>query len=86
MPLPADASFPGRPTNEPSRLDDASPLTKADVETQFGGMYGAFQFGAPPHGGMAAGVDRIVMLVCGVQNLREIRTRVTLSADPRIDQ
>ncbi len=40
--------------------------------TQFGGMYRAFQFGAPPHGGMAAGVDRIVMLVCGVQNLREI--------------
>jgi aspartyl-tRNA synthetase len=35
-------------------------------------MYRAFQFGAPPHGGMAAGVDRIVMLVCGVQNLREI--------------
>ena len=35
-------------------------------------MYRAFQYGAPPHGGMAAGVDRIVMLVCGVQNLREI--------------
>jgi aspartyl-tRNA synthetase len=32
----------------------------------------AFQYGAPPHGGMAAGVDRIVMLICGVQNLREI--------------
>jgi len=47
-------------------------LSKADVEAQFGGMYRAFQFGAPPHGGMAAGVDRIVMLVCGVQNLREI--------------
>ncbi|MDP3737054.1 MAG: aspartate--tRNA ligase [Hyphomonadaceae bacterium] len=47
-------------------------LTKADVEQQFGGMYRAFQYGAPPHGGMAAGVDRIVMLVCGVQNLREI--------------
>jgi aspartyl-tRNA synthetase len=47
-------------------------LSKADVEQQFGGMYRAFQFGAPPHGGMAAGVDRIVMLICGVQNLREI--------------
>src|SRR6185436_2455741 len=32
----------------------------------------AFQYGAPPHGGMAAGVDRIVMLLCGAQNLREI--------------
>ena len=47
-------------------------LTRADVEERFGGLYRAFQYGAPPHGGMAAGVDRIVMLVCGVQNLREI--------------
>ncbi|KUO54228.1 MAG: aspartate--tRNA ligase [Sphingomonadales bacterium BRH_c3] len=47
-------------------------LSKADVEQQFGGMYRAFQYGAPPHGGMAAGVDRIVMLLCGAQNLREI--------------
>ena len=47
-------------------------LSKADVEEQFGGMYRAFQYGAPPHGGMAAGVDRIVMLLCGAQNLREI--------------
>jgi aspartyl-tRNA synthetase len=47
-------------------------LTQADVEERFGGMYRAFQFGAPPHGGMAAGVDRMVMLLCGVHNLREI--------------
>ena len=47
-------------------------LTQADVEERFGGMYRAFLFGAPPHGGMAAGVDRMVMLLCGVQNLREI--------------
>ena len=36
-------------------------------------MYRAFQYGAPPHGGMAAGVDRIVMLLAGEQNLREWR-------------
>jgi aspartyl-tRNA synthetase len=42
------------------------------VVDRFGGMYRAFQYGAPPHGGMAAGVDRIVMLLCGTQNLREI--------------
>jgi aspartyl-tRNA synthetase len=42
------------------------------VIERFGGMYRAFQYGAPPHGGMAAGVDRIVMLICGTQNLREI--------------
>lgn len=47
-------------------------LSKTDVEERFGGMYRAFQYGAPPHGGMAAGVDRIVMLLCGVKNLREI--------------
>jgi aspartyl-tRNA synthetase len=35
-------------------------------------MYRAFQYGAPPHGGMAAGLDRIVMLLCGTTNLREI--------------
>ncbi len=47
-------------------------LSKADVEERFGGMYRAFQYGAPPHGGMAAGVDRVIMLLCGAKNLREI--------------
>jgi aspartyl-tRNA synthetase len=46
--------------------------SRQEVEERFGGLYKAFQYGAPPHGGMAAGVDRIVMLLCGVQNLREI--------------
>ncbi len=47
-------------------------LSQSDVEERFGGLYRAFQYGAPPHGGMAAGVDRVVMLICGAQNLREI--------------
>ena len=42
------------------------------LEERFGGMLNALRFGAPPHGGMAAGLDRIVMLLCGKQNLREI--------------
>ena len=42
------------------------------VIERFGGMYRAFQYGAPPHGGMAAGVDRIIMLLAGAQNLREV--------------
>ncbi|MGL5116578.1 MAG: aspartate--tRNA ligase [Beijerinckiaceae bacterium] len=46
--------------------------SEADVIERFGGMYRAFQYGAPPHGGMAAGIDRIVMLLAGEQNLREI--------------
>ena len=47
-------------------------LTQADVEARFGGLYRAFQYGAPPHGGMAAGIDRMVMLLVGAKNLREI--------------
>jgi aspartyl-tRNA synthetase len=42
------------------------------VIERFGGMYRAFQYGAPPHGGMAAGVDRIVMLLCDATNLRDV--------------
>jgi len=45
---------------------------EATVVERFGGMYRAFQYGAPPHGGMAAGIDRIVMLLCGEHNLREV--------------
>ena len=42
------------------------------VEERFGGMYRAFQYGAPPHGGMAAGIERMVMLLVGAKNLREV--------------
>ena len=42
------------------------------VEEEFGGMLNAFRFGAPPHGGIAPGVDRIVMLLAGQENLREV--------------
>ncbi len=45
---------------------------EAVLQERFGGMYRAFQYGAPPHGGMAAGIDRIVMLLAGKQNLREV--------------
>jgi aspartyl-tRNA synthetase len=43
-----------------------------ELEDKFGGMYQAFQLGAPPHGGIAPGIDRIVMLLCGEENLREV--------------
>ena len=42
------------------------------LEQKFGGLYRAFHYGAPPHGGIAPGIDRIVMLLCGESNLREI--------------
>jgi aspartyl-tRNA synthetase len=43
-----------------------------EVESRFGGMLNAFKFGAPPHGGMAPGIDRIVMLLANTPNIREI--------------
>jgi aspartyl-tRNA synthetase len=42
------------------------------LEKKFGGMLRALTFGAPPHGGIAPGIDRIVMLLCGEENLREV--------------
>jgi aspartyl-tRNA synthetase len=46
--------------------------TKDDVESRFGGMLNAFKYGAPPHGGSAPGIDRIVMLLADEPNIREV--------------
>ncbi len=43
-----------------------------EVEKRFGGMLGAFKYGAPPHGGCAAGIDRMVMLMADEPNIREV--------------
>ena len=45
---------------------------KDEVEKRFGGMVKAFRYGAPPHGGCAAGIDRIVMLLADEMNIREV--------------
>lgn len=42
------------------------------VKEKFGGMYAAFQYGAPPHGGCAFGIDRLVSIILGTTNLREV--------------
>jgi len=47
-------------------------LGQAEVEARFGGMYRAFQYGAPPHGGMAAGIERMVMLLTGTKTVRDV--------------
>ena len=46
--------------------------SREDVEKKFGGLLKAFKFGAPPHGGSAPGIDRIVMLLADEPNIREI--------------
>jgi aspartyl-tRNA synthetase len=45
---------------------------REETEVKFAGMLNAFRYGAPPHGGTAPGIDRIVMLIAGVENLREV--------------
>ena len=46
--------------------------SKEDIITKFKSLYNAFQYGAPPHAGMAAGIDRILMLLEDEENIREM--------------
>ena len=54
------------------RAFEIAGYSKQDVETQFTGMLNALKFGAPPHGGSAPGIDRIVMLIADEPNIREV--------------
>ena len=47
-------------------------IAKKDVDKKFSGMINALSYGAPPHGGIAPGIDRIVMLLANKKNIREI--------------
>ncbi len=46
--------------------------TEEEVKSKFGALYTAFQFGAPPHAGIAPGIDRMLMLLTNAQNIREV--------------
>ena len=52
---------------------DLAGYTEEDVKTKFRSLYTAFQYGAPPHGGMAPGIDRMLMLLRDEINLREVQ-------------
>jgi aspartyl-tRNA synthetase len=58
--------------HEQRKIFEMLGLTPEDVEQRFGFFVRALDYGAPPHGGMALGIDRIVMIACGEENLREI--------------
>jgi aspartyl-tRNA synthetase len=55
-----------------SEVFDMLGLTKEEQEKKFGFMLNAFRYGAPPHGGMALGIDRIAMLACSTDNIRDV--------------
>ncbi len=54
------------------RAFEIAGYSKERLETEFAGIFNAFRYGAPPHGGMAPGIDRIVMLLAGAENIREV--------------
>ncbi|MBI3440750.1 MAG: aspartate--tRNA ligase [Proteobacteria bacterium] len=54
------------------RAFEIAGYSRGTVETKFGGMYNAFKFGAPPHGGCAFGIDRMVMFLADQKNVREV--------------
>ena len=54
------------------KLFSIAGYTKTDVDQKFSGMINALSYGAPPHGGIAPGIDRIVMLLANEKNIREV--------------
>jgi aspartyl-tRNA synthetase len=54
------------------RVFSALGISPGDAESRFGFLLGAFGYGAPPHGGFAVGLDRLVALLAGEENIREV--------------
>jgi aspartyl-tRNA synthetase len=54
------------------KMFEALGIGREDQQAQFGHLLRALRLGAPPHGGIAPGLDRIVMLICGEQSIRDV--------------
>ena len=54
------------------KLFDIAGYSKSEVDQKFSGMINALRYGAPPHGGIAPGIDRIIMLLANEKNIREV--------------
>ena len=54
------------------KLFSIAGYSEREVNEKFSGMINAFSYGAPPHGGIAPGIDRIVMFLAGKENIREV--------------
>ena len=54
------------------KLFSIAGYSKMDVDNEFSGMINALNYGAPPHGGIAPGIDRIIMLLANEKNIREV--------------
>jgi aspartyl-tRNA synthetase len=73
--------------NEQRKIFEMLGLTPEQVEERFGFFVRALEYGAPPHGGMALGIDRIVMIACGEENCREVTAfpKNQVARDPMMD-
>ena len=67
------------------KLFSIAGYTNKEVNEKFSGMINALSYGAPPHGGIAPGIDRIVMLLAGKENIREVTSFSNESKCPRFN-